>query len=134
VANVEIAGVPQEAQPDELLIDLINRTGGAIPHVCYHPQLGPVQTCDAYMVEENGRLIRACATAVADGMKISTKSAKAKAAQAPIGIFGLLYDTSAKIIYAVWLQPLISYEPLVATCKRRRIRCQDINRLQSTKL
>jgi hypothetical protein len=33
------------------------------------------------MVEENGRLIRACAIAVADGMKISTKAAKAEAAQ-----------------------------------------------------
>ena len=44
--KVAIDGVVQEAQPDELLIDLINRTGGSVPHVCYHPQLGPVQTCD----------------------------------------------------------------------------------------
>src|SRR5450755_1834008 len=33
------------------------------------------------MVEEDGRLIRACATPVADGMTIFTKSAKAAAAQ-----------------------------------------------------
>jgi formate dehydrogenase major subunit len=33
------------------------------------------------MVEENGRLIRACATRVTDGMQVSTKSAKAAAAQ-----------------------------------------------------
>jgi len=45
-SNVEIDGFPQEAHPDELLIDLINRAGGAVPHVGYHPQLGPVQTCD----------------------------------------------------------------------------------------
>jgi len=81
VVKVAIDGVIQESQPDELLIDLINRTGGAVPHVCYHPQLGPVQTCDTCMVESNGRLVRACATAVADGMQISTKSAKAAAAQ-----------------------------------------------------
>ncbi|HLQ76738.1 MAG TPA: molybdopterin-dependent oxidoreductase, partial [Terriglobia bacterium] len=79
--KVAIDGVVQEAQPDELLIDLINRTGVSVPHVCYHPQLGPVQTCDTCMVEVNGRLVRACATEVADGMKISTKSAKASAAQ-----------------------------------------------------
>src|SRR5256885_3964571 len=81
VVKVAIDGVIQEAQPDELLIDLINRTCGSVPHVCYHPQLGPVQTCDTCMVEENGRLVRACATRVADGMAISTKSAKASAAQ-----------------------------------------------------
>src|SRR2546428_8482049 len=82
VLKVAIDGVVQEAQPDELLIDLINRTGGSVPHVCYHPQLGPVQTCDTCMVEANGRLVRACATGVADGMRISTKSVKAAAAQA----------------------------------------------------
>ena len=79
--KVTIDGVLKEAQPDELVIDLINRAAGSVPHVCYHPQLGPVQTCDTCMVEENGRLIRACATRVAEGMIISTKSAKASAAQ-----------------------------------------------------
>ena len=79
--KVAIDGVVHETQPNELLIDLINRTGGSVPHVCYHPQLGPVQTCDTCMVEENGRLLRACAIGVADGMTISTKSAKASAAQ-----------------------------------------------------
>jgi len=83
VANVAIDGVVQAAQPGELLIDLINRTGVSVPHVCYHPQLGPIQTCDTYMVEANGRLVRACATRVAEEMRISTKSAKASAAQAP---------------------------------------------------
>src|SRR5216683_3912965 len=81
MVSVAIDGVVQEAQPDELLIDVINRIGGSVPHVCYHPQLGPVQTCDTCMVEVNGRLVRACATAVVDGMGISTKSAKASAAQ-----------------------------------------------------
>jgi formate dehydrogenase major subunit len=81
VANLEIDGVSQEAQPGELLIALINRIGGSVPHVCYHPQLGPVQTCDTCIVEVNGSLIRACATVATDGMKVSTKSAKAAAAQ-----------------------------------------------------
>jgi len=62
VLKVDIDGTSREAQPGELLIDLINRTGGSVPQVCYHPQLGPVQTCDTCMVEVNGRLIRACAT------------------------------------------------------------------------
>ena len=62
MVDIAIDGVAHTAQLDELLIDLINRTGVSVPHVCYHPQLGPVQTCDTCMVEVNGRLVRACAT------------------------------------------------------------------------
>ena len=37
--KVVIDGSVQEAKAGELLIDLINPTGGSVPHVCYHPQL-----------------------------------------------------------------------------------------------
>jgi hypothetical protein len=76
VVKVAIDGSVREAQPDELLIELLKRASSAVPQVCYHTQLGPVQTCDTCMVEANGRLVRACATGVADRMRISTKSAK----------------------------------------------------------
>jgi formate dehydrogenase major subunit len=85
VVNIAIDCVIREAQPNDLLIDLINRSDVSVPYVCYHPLLGPVQTCDTCVVEVNGRLIRACATAVADGIEISTQSAKAVAAQ--VGAF-----------------------------------------------
>src|SRR5258707_1294885 len=75
----------QQAEAGELVVDAINRLGGTIPHVCYHPQLGPVQTCDTCMVEVDGRLVRACATPVVDGMTIATESPKAKSAQ--VGAF-----------------------------------------------
>jgi len=81
VVKISIDGVVQEVKPDELLIEAINRTGGSVPHVCYHPQLGPIQTCDTCMVEVNGSLVRACGTRVADGMGVSTKSAEVAAAQ-----------------------------------------------------
>jgi len=32
--KVAIDGTVQEAKADGLLIDLINRTGGSVPHVC----------------------------------------------------------------------------------------------------
>jgi len=60
--KVAIDGTVQEVKSDELLIDLINRTGGSVPHACYHPQLGPAQTFDTWMVGVNGRLARTCAT------------------------------------------------------------------------
>src|ERR1700726_3166728 len=74
-------GLAVEAKADERLIDLLLRTGSKVPHVCYHPQLGPIQTCDTCMVEVNGQLVRACATTVSAGMDVATKSSMADAAQ-----------------------------------------------------
>ena len=79
--SLTIDGVVQEATSGERLIDVINRAGVQISQVCYHPQLGPIQTCDTCMVEINGQLVRACATGVSAGMKVLTKSEKAGAAQ-----------------------------------------------------
>ena len=63
---------PQEIKPGERLIDTINRSGILIPQVCYHPQLGPIQTCDTCMVEMDGKLVRACGTDAVDGAQIET--------------------------------------------------------------
>jgi formate dehydrogenase major subunit len=79
--GVTVDGTVTEAKPDERLVDLLNRAGTKIPQVCYHPQLGPIQTCDTCMVEADGKLVRACATSAAAGMVVSTKSARATAAQ-----------------------------------------------------
>src|SRR5260370_9207609 len=79
--KITIDGVSNEATSGERLIDVINRAGAKLSQVCYHPQLGPIQTCDTCMVEINGQLARACATTVSDGIAVSTKSEKAGAAQ-----------------------------------------------------
>jgi formate dehydrogenase major subunit len=79
--RVTIDGVVKEARAQERLVDLINRTGGKLSQVCYHPQLGPIQTCDTCMVEVGGKLVRACATAVSAGMNVLTASEQAGAAQ-----------------------------------------------------
>jgi formate dehydrogenase major subunit len=79
--SVTINGSSCEAEAGEWLIDVINRIGKEVPQVCYHPQLGPIQTCDTCMVEVNGKLIRACGTAVAGGMTVLTESPIAKQAQ-----------------------------------------------------
>jgi len=79
--RVTIDGVVQETTSGERLIDVINRAGVKISQVCYHPQLGPIETCDTCMVETNGQLVRACATTASAGMEIFTKSQKAAAAQ-----------------------------------------------------
>src|SRR5438477_4542574 len=76
-----IDGSVAESRADERLVDLINQVGAKLPQVCYHPQLGPIQSCDTCMVEVDGKLVRACATKVTSGMNVSTKSTKAVAAQ-----------------------------------------------------
>jgi formate dehydrogenase major subunit len=78
---IAVDGVVQEAKADERLIDLINRSGIKVPQVCYHSQLGPIQTCDTCMVEVDGRLVRACATTVSAGLSVVTNSAAASNAQ-----------------------------------------------------
>src|SRR5882724_9456329 len=79
--EITVDGLLQHAKDDERLIDVINRSGRKMPQVCYHPQLGPIQTCDTCMVEVDGRLVRACATDVSAGMSVSTNSAAASDAQ-----------------------------------------------------
>src|SRR3954468_22345479 len=76
-----IDGIVRETREGELLVDAITRIGGTIPHVCYHPQLGAIQTCDTCMVEVNGELRRACGASVADGLVVNTASQQATAAQ-----------------------------------------------------
>jgi formate dehydrogenase major subunit len=81
MATINVNGSKLESRPGERLIDLLIRSGIEIPHVCYHKQLGPIQTCDTCLVEIGGKLQRACAVDAADGLEIQTKSAKAIAAQ-----------------------------------------------------
>ncbi|HEY1804921.1 MAG TPA: formate dehydrogenase subunit alpha [Terracidiphilus sp.] len=81
MATVTIDNKAHEFAPGERLIDIINRAGAQIPQVCYHPQLGPIETCDTCMVEADGNLVRACATAASEGMAVLTSSPLAASAQ-----------------------------------------------------
>ena len=74
--EISIEGTTCHAPEGERLIDTMNRAGLQLPQVCYHPQLGPIQTCDTCIVDVNGELVRACASVVATGMRISTTGAE----------------------------------------------------------
>jgi len=79
--RLKVDGNILEAIPGEPLLELLNRSGVEIPQVCYHPQLGPIQTCDTCMVESNGHLVRACTIRVEADMNVATSSARASQAQ-----------------------------------------------------
>lgn len=79
--EITIDGTQTTAYAGERLIDAINWNGKDLPQVCYHPRLGPIQTCDTCIIEIDGALARACGASVSGGMNIVTESAKVKAAQ-----------------------------------------------------
>jgi len=79
--KLTIDGKTIELEKPELLIDLLVRRGAKVPSVCYHHQLGPIQSCDTCLVEIGGKLVRACATTVSDGMIVETKSPRADTTQ-----------------------------------------------------
>lgn len=54
----------------QLLPDALDAAGIYLPHVCYHPNLGPIQTCDTCFVEMDGNLVRGCGVKVKPGMEI----------------------------------------------------------------
>ncbi|MEO6829445.1 MAG: 2Fe-2S iron-sulfur cluster-binding protein, partial [Acidobacteriaceae bacterium] len=79
--TIQLDGIGHPASLDEPLIDVLNRVGRLIPQVCYHPQLGPIETCDTCMVDVDGQLTRACGTAVAAGMVVLTEGDRVDVAQ-----------------------------------------------------
>ncbi len=81
LVQLTIDDVETEAPEGSLLIDVLNRTAARVPQVCYHPQLGPIGTCDTCMVEVEGRLERACAFEVSAGVSVRTQTRQVDAAQ-----------------------------------------------------
>jgi NADH-quinone oxidoreductase subunit G len=77
--TIHIDGVPVEFQPGEKIIQATDRAKALhIPRYCYHDGLSIVAQCRMCLVEVEGqkKLVTACSTPCADGMKINTKTDK----------------------------------------------------------
>ena len=81
LVKLTIDEIETEAPQGSLLIDALNRTATKVPQVCYHPQLGPIGTCDTCMVDVDGKLVRACALEVTAGLSVRTQTKQVDAAQ-----------------------------------------------------
>jgi len=81
-ARIDVDGRTLDVDEGKLLVDALDGAGIALEHVCYHPALGPLQTCDTCMVKVDGELKRACATQVSDGMRVSLEDSASRAARA----------------------------------------------------
>ena len=100
--NIEIDGKSVEVEHGSTIIDAADKIGVAIPRFCYHPKLSVAANCRMCLVqvEKFNKPLPACATPVADGMKIFTRSKAAIEAQQSVMEFllpeelypqGLLY-------------------------------------------
>jgi len=80
---IEVDGQEFEASPGQMLIEVTDSNDIYIPRFCYHEKLSVAANCRMCLVEvENApKPLPACATPVAPGMKVQTKSPYAIAAQ-----------------------------------------------------
>jgi len=82
VITFTVNGMETSAEEGELLLDSLNRIEDLkVPQVCYHPQLGPIATCDTCMVEVDGELVRACTAPVVSAMRVTTQGERVDVAQ-----------------------------------------------------
>nr|WP_325050502.1 formate dehydrogenase subunit alpha [Falsibacillus albus] len=71
-----------EADGEQTILEMLLNRSIEVPNVCYHPSLGPIETCDTCLINVNGELVRSCSTTLKDGDVIDTESPHVKEAQA----------------------------------------------------
>jgi NADH-quinone oxidoreductase subunit G len=83
VVNIEVDGVPIQANKGEMIIRATDRSGIYVPRFCYHDKLSIAANCRMCLVEveKAPKPLPACATPVTEGMKVFTKSPRAIGAQ-----------------------------------------------------
>jgi NADH-quinone oxidoreductase subunit G len=81
--KLTINGQDVEAETGRILIDVAEEMGIYVPRFCYHPGMRSVAVCRMCLVSVEGqrKLLPACATPVADGMKVDTVEEQAVDAQ-----------------------------------------------------
>jgi NADH-quinone oxidoreductase subunit G len=81
--NIEVDGKPTQIRKGAMIIEAADAIGVSIPRFCYHRKLPIAANCRMCLVdvEMGGKLMPkpqpACATPVAEGMKVMTRSDKA---------------------------------------------------------
>jgi [NiFe] hydrogenase diaphorase moiety small subunit len=69
-------GVPVPFEPGQTLIAAAERAGRAVPHLCWHPELGQSGACRLCTVHVDGRLAAACTTRAAPGQVVECRTAE----------------------------------------------------------
>ncbi|MBS0304636.1 MAG: NADH-quinone oxidoreductase subunit G [Proteobacteria bacterium] len=92
MAEIELDGKKVSAPDGAMVIQAAFAAGVYIPHFCYHKKLSIAANCRMCLVdiEKMPKPMPACATPVANGMIVRTKSAKAVSAQKSVMEFLLI--------------------------------------------
>jgi NADH-quinone oxidoreductase subunit G len=92
MVSIEIDGKKVEARQGQMIIEAADEIGVKIPRFCYHKKLSIAANCRMCLVEVGNapKPLPACATPVADGMKIFTTSQRAVDAQKAVMEFLLI--------------------------------------------
>jgi len=90
--NIEIDGRKIEVAPGSTVMDAAHQLGIYVPHFCWHKKLSIAANCRMCLVqvEKAPKPLPACATPVAEGMKVWTASELAKQAQRSVMEFLLI--------------------------------------------
>jgi NADH-quinone oxidoreductase subunit G len=90
--NIEIDGQPCQARKGAMIIEVTDALGISVPRFCYHKKLSIAANCRMCMVEVEKvpKPLPACATPVAEGMKIFTQSDIATGGQKAVMEFLLI--------------------------------------------
>ncbi|NKB47630.1 MAG: NADH-quinone oxidoreductase subunit G, partial [Legionellales bacterium] len=90
--TVEINGQSITTESGKMIIEVADQAGIYIPRFCYHKELSIAANCRMCLVEVEkvGKTVPACATPVADGMKVLTRSEKAVYSQRAVMEFLLI--------------------------------------------
>jgi NADH-quinone oxidoreductase subunit G len=83
LVNLEVNGQPVQARKGQMLIEVTDANEVYVPRFCYHEKLSIAANCRMCLVEveKAPKPLPACATPVAEGMKVFTKSPRAISAQ-----------------------------------------------------
>jgi len=92
LVTIEVDGRAVEARKGEMIIQVTDRENIEIPRFCYHHKLSIAANCRMCLVdvEKAPKPLPACATPVADGMKVYTRSKRARDAQRGVMEFLLI--------------------------------------------
>lgn len=92
MVNIEIDGIPLKVDSTKMIIQAADEAGIDIPRFCYHKKLSIAANCRMCLVEVDKarKAMPACATPVAEGMKIFTDSKVAVNAQRSVMEFLLI--------------------------------------------
>lgn len=92
MVDIEIDGRSLHVEPNTTIIEAADKVNIYIPRFCYHKKLSIAANCRMCLVEveKSAKPLPACATPVTAGMKVFTKSAKAKEAQRSVMEFLLI--------------------------------------------